>query len=343
MGWEEVNRSSFPTQDLLSKAFYPLLAVLAITEFTPMIFDSTRSLSISLMLAITSFASYFITLYLTSYLLDGFYPELNPTHSINSRHNDFIIYSIIYLVLLKIIDNLLPTHFAPLYFLVAYVIFIIYCGTEFVGIEQTDKNKVFIDLKSGESAILQTYDNVLPANTFPPEQEPVPSATETIDLTNSIWTLSFTDEAPKVEETFTLEKLSTWEGLSDAARITMGTGVYTTTIKVDKHQAKKTWSIDLGDVRESARVYVNGEFKGCLWCVPFTLDLGQCMVKGKNEIRIEVTNLPANRIAELDRQGVSWRKMEEINVVDLNYKKTTYEGWDPVPSGLNSTVKLYAK
>ena len=77
--------------------------------------------------------------------------------------------------------------------------------------------------------------------------------------------------------------------------------------------------------------------------MPFTLDLGQCMVKGKNEIRIEVTNLPANRIAELDRQGVSWRKMEEINVVDLNYKKTTYEGWDPVPSGLNSTVKLYAK
>ena len=45
-------------------------------------------------------------------------------------------------MILKIIDNLLPTHFAPLYFLVAYVIFIIYCGTEFVGIEQTDKNKV---------------------------------------------------------------------------------------------------------------------------------------------------------------------------------------------------------
>jgi hypothetical protein len=39
----------------------------------------------------------------------------------------------------------------------------------------------------------------------------------------------------------------------------------------------------------------------------------------------------------------SMKKMEEINVVDLNYKKTTYEGWDPVPSGLNSTVKLYAK
>ena len=48
----------------------------------------------------------------------------------------------------------------------------------------------------------------------------------------------------------------------------------------------------------------------------------------------------SNRIAELDRQGVKWRKMKEINVVDINYKKTTYENWTPVPSGLNSTVKL---
>ena len=33
--------------------------------------------------------------------------------------------------------------------------------------------------------------------------------------------------------------------------------------------------------------------------------------------------------------------MEEINVVDLNYNKTTYENWAPVPSGLNSTVRLH--
>jgi hypothetical protein len=59
-----------------------------------------------------------------------------------------------------------------------------------------------------------------------------------------------------------------------------------------------------------------------------------------NELRIEVTNLPANRIADLDRRGIPWRKMEEINVVDINYKKTTYDQWEPVPSGLNSEVRL---
>ena len=99
--------------------------------------------------------------------------------------------------------------------------------------------------------------------------------------------------------------------------------------------------IDLGDVRESARVYINGQFIGCAWSVPFVLDCQQALKVGTNELRIEVTNLPANRIADLDRRGVVWRKMEEINVVDINYKKTTYEGWEPVASGLNAPVRLF--
>jgi len=27
--------------------------------------------------------------------------------------------------------------------------------------------------------------------------------------------------------------------------------------------------------------------------------------------------------------------------VDINYKKTLYDGWEPMPSGLNSEVKLF--
>ena len=163
-------------------------------------------------------------------------------------------------------------------------------------------------------------------------------------VTNMPWQLSFVESAPAVEQTFTLDHLQTWEGLDDNnVKTTMGTGCYTTILKLDKKQALKHWFIDLGDVRESARVYINGDYVGCAWCVPFTLDLDKRLRKGKNEIRIEVTNLPANRIADMDRKGEKWRIMEEINVVDLNYKNTTYEGWKPMPSGLNSTVKLLAR
>lgn len=61
----------------------------------------------------------------------------------------------------------------------------------------------------------------------------------------------------------------------------MGTGVYTTTVNLDKQQAAKSWTIDLGDVRESARVYVNGTFAGCTWAAPFRLDLGNLLKRVK--------------------------------------------------------------
>ena len=198
--------------------------------------------------------------------------------------------------------------------------------------------KVLLTLRSGESVILETG-NSKDSRCSVDSREARPLV---LPITTP-WTLSFIEETPKVSQTFKLDKPRTWETLSKEAAVTMGTGVYTTTIKLTKVQAQQHWQIDLGDVRESARVYINGQFIGCAWAVPYVLDCGSTLKKGNNTLRIEVTNLPANRIAELDRQGVQWRKMKEINVVDINYKKTTYAHWSPVPSGLNSEVRFISK
>ena len=206
-----------------------------------------------------------------------------------------------------------------------------------------DSDGIEINLRSGESMILQTYHDVQSNK----PAVPVNDCQHDNDIVlEGPWTLSFTEESPKVGQTFNLQRLQTWETLdNDSARITMGTGVYTTKFKLSKKSLgdAKHWKIDLGDVRESARVYINGQFIGCAWSVPFVLDCKQSLKVGLNEIRIEVTNLPANRIADLDRRSIPWRKMEEINVVDINYKKTTYDQWEPVPSGLRSEVKLIYK
>ena len=204
-----------------------------------------------------------------------------------------------------------------------------------------DGREIDVQLRSGQSMILQTFNQKLPVA----EALPVYCDTTAVEMDvelNGPWKLSFIEEAPKVSQTFTLDQLQTWETLSDEARVTMGTGVYETTVNLKKKDLKDAtvWKIDLGDVRESARVYINGQYLGCAWSVPYVLDCKNTLKKGKNTIRIEVTNLPANRIADLDRKGVKWRKMEEINVVDINYKKTLYDTWEPMPSGLNSKVKL---
>jgi hypothetical protein len=214
-----------------------------------------------------------------------------------------------------------------------------------------DEEGIGISLRSGESMILQTYDEpiggstlaVTMNNAFTPHVVNANNQFETIPVEGP-WTLSFIEESPKVNKTYQLDKLKTWETLDEQTRITMGTGVYTTYFKLSKKQVSDgSWMLDLGDVRESARVYINGQFLGCAWSVPFVLDTKGALKEGDNELRVEVTNLPANRIADLDRRGVKWRKMEEINVVDINYARTTYDQWEPMPSGLNTNVKLVRK
>ena len=201
-------------------------------------------------------------------------------------------------------------------------------------------DSIAIRLRSGESMILQTYDEPLADNQNLTAQSQKSIIKNQIVL-DGTWKLSFTEEAPKISQTFTLTKPQVWNTLdNDSAKVTMGTGVYTTHMKLSKKDLAGRWQIDLGDVRESARVYINGHFIGCAWCVPFVLDCKNALKAGDNEIRIEVTNLPANRIADYDRRGIKWRKMEEINVVDINYKRTTYDAWESVPSGLNSEVRL---
>ena len=145
-----------------------------------------------------------------------------------------------------------------------------------------------------------------------------------------------------MKRTFDLDSLQTWETLKDdSVGITMGTGTYTTTITMSATEANKNWLLDLGDVRESARVYINDSLVGCSWSVPYSLECTKnYWKKGANSLRIEVTNLPANRIAHLDRKRIPWRKFKDTNIVNIHYKRDNYAGWLPVKSGLNTQVRL---
>lgn len=206
-------------------------------------------------------------------------------------------------------------------------------------------DSILVNLRSGESIILQTFNHKDEALSKELASLPVRGEwkkTSPIVKTLNNWKLSFTEATPAISKTYNLDTTKAWENLDDSTRTLMGTGVYECTINLSAAELKKgnSWTIDLGDVRESARVYVNDSLIGCAWAVPYRLSFANLLHKGNNKIRIEVTNLPANRISELDRQGYKWRKFDEINVVDINYKKTSYADWTPVASGLNSEVKL---
>ena len=101
------------------------------------------------------------------------------------------------------------------------------------------------------------------------------------------------------------------------------------------------WLLRLGEVHESARVRVNGHEAGTAWSVPFELDITKWLAAGDNRIEIEVTNLPANRIADLDRRGVEWRIFKDANIVSsTDGRLLDTSEWPVEPAGLGGAVRL---
>ena len=93
-------------------------------------------------------------------------------------------------------------------------------------------------------------------------------------------------------------------------------------------------------MRESARVFVNGEQAAVLYSIPFRVPVGRFLNSGRNRLEIEVTNLSANRIRDLDIRKVEWKIFHDINFVDHNYTNFDASNWPLTPSGLLGPVSL---
>ena len=98
--------------------------------------------------------------------------------------------------------------------------------------------------------------------------------------------------------------------------------------------------VNLGKVANTTRVLLNAQPLGIAWCAPHRVDLTQALKVGKNLLDIEVTNLAANRIADLDRRKIPWKKFHEINFVNIDYKHFDSAAWPAMDSGLLGPVTL---
>jgi len=146
-GWELINESNIPIGKVLKSAYLPLLVVLGLSCFVPMLYDRTISFATSLMTGIVMFSTYFISYFIIIYLLSGFYPELVKTEGATARLNDYILYNLIFLVLLIILRNLLPSDFTPVLFLMAYLPWMAYRGTDHLFVKK-DKVARFVIISS---------------------------------------------------------------------------------------------------------------------------------------------------------------------------------------------------
>jgi hypothetical protein len=64
------------------------------------------------------------------------------------------------------------------------------------------------------------------------------------------------------------------------------------------------------------------------------------LIVGRNQLEIEVTNVAANRIRDLDNRGVNWKKFHDINFVNIEYQPFDASGWEVKEAGIIGDVKI---
>ena len=217
----------------------------------------------------------------------------------------------------------------------------LHLGTELDAVNSTD---VHLQLAAGESVILRAFDHPLVELDSYPRWKYFQTKGQPVEITGQ-WNVKFLEGGPVLPADFQAAKPASWTTFPDTnTQAFAGTAKYETTFDAPNPQSairNPQFFLDLGDVRQSARVRVNGQDYGTLITPPFRVVVDKLKPAG-NTLEVEVTGVAANRIRDLDRRGVKWKTFRDINFVDINYKPFDASNWPLTDCGLLGPVTLTA-
>jgi hypothetical protein len=93
------------------------------------------------------------------------------------------------------------------------------------------------------------------------------------------------------------ERLEDWTKRSESAiRHFSGTATYRKTFDAPPAMSSQSLLLDLGTVKETARVRLNGKDLGVVWCAPWRVEITGALKRRENQLEIEVVSLWPNRL-----------------------------------------------
>lgn len=206
-----------------------------------------------------------------------------------------------------------------------------------MGIASSRRNEagfqVYLQLQPGQSVIVRTLNKKVDG----PVWQYAKSVGSPSPLSGT-WKVKFLQGGPALPSAFETTQLASWTQREDAeAQRFAGTALYS--LAFDAPAGGDRFCLDLGRVCQSVRVRVNGRDYGTLITPPFRVLVDQLKPRD-NLLEVEVTNVSANRIRDLDRRKVPWKIFHDINFVNLNYRPFDAADWPLYDSGLLGPVTL---
>jgi hypothetical protein len=200
-------------------------------------------------------------------------------------------------------------------------------------------NQIHLQLAAGQSVILRAFADTKvqgPAwNYFQTNGAPM-------EISGN-WNVKFITGGPMLPANFETAKLASWTTFPDTnCQVFAGTAKYAITFDLNNSSSvigHSSFALDLGDVRQSARVRLNGKDYGPLITPPFRVVVNN-LKPASNALEVEVTSVAANRIRDLDRRDVKWKYFKDINLVNENYRPFNAADWPLTDCGLLGPVTL---
>ncbi|MES1224029.1 MAG: glycosylhydrolase-like jelly roll fold domain-containing protein, partial [Bacteroidota bacterium] len=200
---------------------------------------------------------------------------------------------------------------------------------------------VTLNLQPGESVIVQTSETKTNGALFP-----YTSASGNEYAITGDWKINFISGGPVLPPVATVKILGSWTDLqNEDVKKFSGSAQYSIQFRRPPGNAK-AWQLDLGRVEESAEIILNGKKLAVLIGPSYQLTIPSALLKDDNVLQVIVTNGMANRIADLDKSGVVWKKFYNTNFPARLAKNRGTDGlftainWQPKASGLFGPVTL---
>jgi len=206
--------------------------------------------------------------------------------------------------------------------------------------EHNGNTEIWLQLKPNESMIVETFRTGKTCDLYPFYA----AIGKGVELNN--WNIEFVKGGPFLPKAIkNATELKSWTDYGDGYTSFSGTVEYVTHIPQLNEKAD-AWQLSFAQIDASAAVYLNDAYLGTLIDAPYTLEIPSALLKGNDVLKVKVSNLMANRIADMDKKGMEWRIFYNANVESKERKnigkdgKFSAEKWQPKPSGISGAVTL---
>ncbi|MBC7889759.1 MAG: glycoside hydrolase family 2 protein [Ferruginibacter sp.] len=201
--------------------------------------------------------------------------------------------------------------------------------------------EAYLQLQAGESCILKTANTTITGKGYPYYK----AASAPVAIKGT-WAIQFIKGGPSLPPNVETGELGSWTDLTgDEVKKFSGTAKYSIRFAKPAGTAS-SYLLDLGNVQETAEVWLNGIKLQTLIGPTFSLSLNAALLQQNNLLQVFVTNGMPNRIVDLEKRGVKWKKFYNTNFPARLAQNRGSDGiftaikWQPKAAGLLGPVTL---